>query len=256
MRVIGLDKVKSEMDRIVAKAETYRKSGAKIPDFVINLPQKNGQSYTADYIATVLYDNNLRRFCGLDIVLEYRPDGSLKSIKKMFEDISASAVYTNEYEGVVAVDISKLSEYINEFQVDYFVEKISEVSESATVIIFYDKEIGKRVEVVKNRVCSVLSNCVEIDVEPYSEMELSEIAVENIRERGIDIDIQTENELISVVCNVVKIKNVINAKEAVKMADELSLCVDYSDSNPKIEMNRVIEFYYQTDNGNLGRALA
>ena len=117
MKVIGLEGVKKEMDRITARAEAYRKGGAKVPNIVVNISKDNGQSYVADYITSVLYEYKLRKFCGLDMILEYRLDGTLKNVKQVFEDIAGNAVYTNEYEGVVAIDVSALSEYVNEFQV-------------------------------------------------------------------------------------------------------------------------------------------
>ena len=105
MKVVGLEGVKKEMDRITAQAEAYRKGGAKVPNIVVNISKDNGQSYVADYITSVLYEYKLRKFCGLDMILEYRLDGTLKNVKQVFEDIAGNAVYTNEFEGVVAIDV-------------------------------------------------------------------------------------------------------------------------------------------------------
>ena len=113
MKLVGLEGLKTTMSEIISKADAYRKGGAQVPHVVMNLTHDNGQSIVADYITSVLYENSLRKFCGLDILLEYRVDGSLRQMKQIFEDIASNAVYTNEYEGVVAVDISALSEFIH-----------------------------------------------------------------------------------------------------------------------------------------------
>lgn len=241
MKVVGLEGIKKEMDRITAQAEAYRKGGAKVPNIVVNISKDNGQSYVADYITSVLYEYKLRKFCGLDMILEYRLDGTLKNVKQVFEDIAGNAVYTNKYEGVVAIDVSALSEYVNEFQVDYFVEHIAEVAQSATVIIYYSEEFGKRMEIVKDRICKTLGNHIAIHVEPYSLKEYSEIAVQSIKERGIDIE--SEEELENLLCHVVGDKHVSNAKEAVAVAEELAFCADYSGFVPRINIDKVNKFF-------------
>lgn len=241
MKVVGLDGVKREMDRITAHAEAYRKGGAKVPNIVVNISKENGQSYVADYITSVLYEHRLRKFCGLDMILEYRLDGTLKNVKQVFEDIASNAVYTNEYEGVVAIDVSALSEYVNESQVDFFVNHIAEVAQSATVIIYYNEDLGKRMEIVKDRICKALGNYIAIHVEPYSVREYSEIAVQSIKERGIDIE--SEEELETILCYVVGDKHVSNVKEAVAVAEDLAFCTDYSGFIPKIDIDKVNKFF-------------
>ncbi len=241
MKVVGLDGVKREMDRITAQAEAYRKGGAKVPNIVVNISKENGQSYVADYITSVLYEHRLRKFCGLDMILEYRLDGTLKNVKQVFEDIASNAVYTNEYEGVVAIDVSALSEYVNESQVDFLVNHIAEVAQSATVIIYYNEDLGKRMEIVKDRICKALGNFIAIHVEPYSVREYSEIAVQSIKERGIDIE--SEEELETILCYVVGDKHVSNVKEAVAVAEDLAFCTDYSGFIPKINIDKVNKFF-------------
>lgn len=236
-KIIGLESVKREMNRITAQADAYRKGGAKVPSMVMDLSRDNGQSYVADYITSVLYDYELRRFGSLDLVLEYRLDGTLKNVKYVFEDISGNAVYTNEFEGVIAIDISALSDYVNEYQVEYFVEHIAEVSQNATVLIYYDASRGKRMELVKDRVCKALGNHIDIHVDPYSVKEFSEIAVESIKNKGITVD--SEEDLEQVLCHVVDDRHVTSAKQAVAMADNLAFCADYSGFVPKIDMEKV-----------------
>lgn len=241
MKVVGLEGIKKEMDRITAQAEAYRKGGAKVPNIVVNISKENGQSYVADYITSVLYEYKLRKFCGLDMILEYRLDGSMKNVKQVFEDISGNAVYTNEYEGVVAIDVSALSEYVNESQVDFFVKHVAEVAQNATVIIYYSEAFGKRMEMVKDRICKALGNYIAIHVEPYSVREYSEIAVQSIKERGIDVE--SEEELETILCHVVDDKHVANAKEAVAVAEDLAFCADYNGFVPKIEIDKVSKFF-------------
>lgn len=239
MKLVGLNELKDQMAAIVSKADAYRKGGARVPHVVMNLTHDNGQSMVADYITSVLYENDLRKFCGLDILLEYRLDGSLRQMKQVFEDVTCNAVYANEYEGVVAIDISALSEFINEFQVDYFVERIGMVSQNATVIIYYDSSLGKRMDLIKERVVDAIGNHIDVSVDPYSQKEYSEIVVQNIRERGIEVDLEEEFEKI--LCSVVAKYDVSNAKQAVAVVEALAFCVDYTSFVPKINTKMLSE---------------
>lgn len=241
MKLVGLEGLKTTMSEIVSKADAYRKGGAQVPHVVMNLTHDNGQSIVADYITSVLYENSLRKFCGLDILLEYRVDGSLRQMKQIFEDIASNAVYTNEYEGVVAVDISALSEFINEFQVDYFVEHIGYVAQNATVIIYYDVSLCKRMQIIKERVVNAIGNCIDVHVTPYSQKEYSKIVVQNILDRGIEVD--TGDDLENILCRVVDTYHVTSAKQAVAVAEDLVFCADYSSFTPRIDSKMVSEHF-------------
>lgn len=241
MKLVGLEGLKNSMSEIISKADAYRKGGAQVPHVVMNLTHDNGQSIVADYITSVLYENNLRKFCGLEILLEYRVDGSLKQMKKIFEDIASNAIYTNEYEGVVAMDISALSEYVNEFQVDFFLEHVGLVAQNATVIIYYDASLGKRMQIIKERVIDAIGSCIDVPVAPYSQKEYSEIVVQNILDRGIDVD--TSDDLENVVRRVVDTYHVTSAKQAVAVAEDLVFCADYSNFTPRIDSKMVSKHF-------------
>ncbi|MCR5735512.1 MAG: hypothetical protein K6G22_12975 [Lachnospiraceae bacterium] len=237
MKLIGLNELKKQMELIVSRADAYRKGGARLPHIVMNLTHENGQSLVAAYIASVLHDNGLRGFHGLDILLEYSLDGSLKQLKNVFADIKSNAVYTNQYEGVVAIDISGLSEYINEYQMEYFIEEIGSVARNATVIIYYDESLGKRMQLIKDKVSEAIGNHINVTVPPYSTKEYSEIVVQNIMERGILVE--SEEELTKILCDAVDRYHVTSAKEAVAVAEDLVFCADYSDFTPRINVRSV-----------------
>lgn len=246
MKIVGLESLKEEMQNIVKMEKVYQKGGLKIPHFIINMSKNNGQSSVADYIATVLKTHKLRKFCALDMLLEYRLDGTMKDLKQMFEDISANAVYTNDYEGVISIDVSALAEVVNEIQIDYFLKHIQDVARHATMIIFYDAELGKRVEIVKNKICTVLDYCIQIQIHSYSEQEYAKIIVQRMKDLGIEI--QRENELEEILCFIVKDKNVSNIKDALAVTDNLIYCADYNSEVPKIDIGKVKKCFHVNDN--------
>ena len=226
MELIGLDRLKDHLSDVINNADIYKKGGASVPNIMMNLSRNNGQSVVAYHIASMLYENGLRRFCGLDILLEYRPDGNLNGLKHIFEDIKSNAVYTNDYEGVVAMDITALAGYLNEYQIEFFLKHLEEVSRNATLIIYYEEMVA-----------ASLGNYVDITVEPYSNRDYSEIVVQNIRERGIRVD--SEEGFEDLLFNEVGRYNVSNAREAVAVAEDLVFYADYSDPVPKIDAKAI-----------------
>ena len=152
MNIAGHDELKTHLKAIKDNADAYMKCGAKVPNFAMNITKDNGQTHVAEMITMYLHDNNLRKFHAINEMKEYRLDGTMKQIKEVFKDIRCNAVYTNEFEGVIAIDISALAEHVNESQVDYFVEEIKKVAQDATVIIYYDDSLGKQILFIKDRI--------------------------------------------------------------------------------------------------------
>ena len=249
--VIGIEGIKKEMNKMEKQADAYKIWGVKIPHIIANLTPKNGQTYVAEYITSILQTYKLRKFCGLDALREYKLDGTLKNVKQVFEDISRSAVYTNEFEGVIAIDVSALSGFTNEYQVDFFVDHIAKVGETATVIIYYNDKLGKCMEVIKDRICNAIGKYVEIHVEPYSVWEFSEIVMECLKKRGIEIE-QINEELRSFICWVVNDRNISTAKEAAEVAEELLFYVDHKENIPPIDIRRAADYFCACKGKTLG----
>ena len=65
----------------------------------------------------------------------------------MFADIISSAVYTNEFEGVIAMDIALLASKVNEAQMTYFLNEIKRISKHAT-LIFFVSEVNSRNQIL------------------------------------------------------------------------------------------------------------
>ncbi len=238
MEIVGMNELKEQLRTVMNNAEAYQLGAVKIPNFALNISRGNGQSTIAEYITDLLYMNKLRKFCGLDALLEYRLDGSLRQLKRIFEDINGNAVYANDYHGCIAIDISSLSEYANEYQVDFFIEKLVKVSESATIIVFYDDSLGIHMAQVKARVVVALGNCLDI-VSHYNSSDLAGIVASNITNRGIDME--NGKEMRRLLINIVEKTNVTSVKQAIALSDNLVLYADFSSFVPKLDMNMISE---------------
>lgn len=242
MNIIGHQELKKYLKILTDNSEAYRRGSINPPNFIMNLSRGNSQTVVAEYITSTLADNQIRKFCGLDSLLEYRLDGTLSQLKYIFENqIISRAVYTNDFVGVIAFDVSALAEYVNEFQTDYFISQISLVSQNATLIIYYDDQLGKPIKHIIQRIIDEVQNFIRIRVAPYTNKDYSNIVIENIKERNIEI--VNGKEMEDLLCKLIEINNVTTAKQAITVADKLVLLADYSNYIPRIDIKTINEHY-------------
>jgi len=235
MDIVGNNELKKQLSMINDNAEAYRIGAVPVPNFVLNIRDGEGQTTVAEYITYFLYKNRLRSFCGLDNLLEYRLDGSLKQLKKVFESIHGHAVYTNEFYGVISISIAQLYLCSNEYQVDYFLEEIVKVAEHATIIIFYDDSLGKKMDQVKNRVVEVL-NCQDI-VSHYTTSDLASILTNIIIEKGIDLE--RGKEMDNLLRSIVEDANATSVKAVLKLAETFVFYADYTNFIPRLDAKMI-----------------
>lgn len=240
LRIIGMHEIRKELEKLVHNANAYRKGGAKVPNFIINLDSGNGQTFATETITDVLSANKLREFHGLDEYLEYKPDGTLPNIKWMFADIEDNAVYDNGYKGVVSIDITKLVKNQNGYEMKYFEEHLGNVAETATIILYCSTNMGVKGERLKDRLSKVIGNVKEIESYEYSATDFAEMVIQNITDRGIVVP--DENKVVKVLGEVISMKDVKSAKEAVALAEKLVFYADYSKVIPVLSFRKAISF--------------
>jgi len=241
MNIVGHYELKRYLNEFKENSEAYKRGGAKIPNINMNVTPGNGQSVIGEFVTFFLSDNRLRTFHGIDEMIEYSLDGSLKNLQYVFEDIDSKAVYTNEYEGVVVIDYSALAEYTNEYQVDYFVEKLERVSKNATLILYYDDGLGRPIEYIKERVIKCVGRCIDISVLPYTIKEYSQMVIDNIADRGISVE--ESRSIEEIVSKIITSSSIETAKEAITIADNLVLLADYSGFVPHLD-SKMLKNYY------------
>lgn len=239
-RVIGMDNIKTEMKMLVDNSNAYKKGGARVPNYIINLDAGNGQTFTTETITDVLVNNRLREFHGLDEYLEYKPDGTMANIKWMFADIADNAVYDNGYKGVVSVDVTKLANVQNGFEMKYFEEHLKEVSETATIIVYCSTSLGNKGIKLKDKIRSMIGNVKEIDICEYTSFDLADMVIQNISERGIDIP--DKNKVTKILSDVISKTEVKSAKAAVGLAEKLVFYADYSELVPVLNFRKANDF--------------
>ena len=240
MKLIGLNEVKDVVSGICAKAENYRRGGVIPPHMIIMLGPGNGQSTVTDYITDEFLENKVRDFHSLSYSLEYRPDGTYAQAREVIENIYANADYTNEFEGIVAVDISAFSSCLNEAHTADFFEALGAVGKKATVVAFIDPGV-KRAGALREKAEEALENSVTVIPSPYTYDDYRDIVVEKIKDKGVRIkDGRKIVDLIDLCIYV--IHDIYTAKDAAETADKLVLHADFSGRIPEMGLKELESF--------------
>lgn len=221
-KLTGRKEVKGFVESILDNGDTYRLGKVKVPSVCMNVGEGEGQSAIIEYIADAMYDNHILPMHALDRILEFRPDTTTASLIEMENIIRDAAVYTNDYEGIVAIDISNVASSDDRILQQRLVNIISKVSKKAMVIIFINDDSNE----LKSQTMSAIGRCVDIRVKPLSPAELAEIAIRSVEMRGINTIYR--EELTDFLHCIIERSHIKTAKLAEEFSDSLLFCCDYT----------------------------
>ena len=221
---VGLETFVNEIQTVCAE-EAYRRCGAKPPNYIVTLDAGNGHTMLAEYMAESFAQGRVRHFGGLDMYLEYTVNGSMDQLRKIFADIRASAVYTNHYEGVVALDITRLADHINETQVDYFMEEIRGIAQHATLLFFIPAAYGRKTVSLVGKLKEAVTDIRVIQPAPYSTLEMTEITKVLVEEAGVRLE--WDSEVKELVYDLVSDKKITSVREAKKLCQSMIKHADF-----------------------------
>lgn len=229
---IGLKSAVNAIQETIEQAHIYHRCGLTPPHYIINLDAGNGQTTLTEYIAESYAGHGVRHFGGLDMFLEYTLDGSMEQLKKIFADIRACAVYTNEFEGVISMDIAKLASHVNETQLDVFIQEISKISSYATFVLYIPATMNRNIASLVGKIHEVLDDVVMVNVEPYSVEELVEIVKGMIADAGVIIE--DSSELDKYLLNYVETEHINNVKAAKKLSQMMVKNANFEGFLPRL----------------------
>lgn len=186
---VGLETFVSRIEEICSNPNAYHRCNVKPSHFLLNLDAGNGHSTVAAYVSDAFRTYGIRHFGGRELFLEYTLNGSKDQLIQVLDNIKDSADYTNEYEGVIAIDISGLAAHLNEDQVSIFLKELPAIGEHATLILYVPSSISRNMTLLIDKVCATLEDELEVvKVEAYSEENLVAIIRELVKESGVDME--------------------------------------------------------------------
>ena len=173
---VGLAPLVSHVEEICKNAGRYCGTElVKPPHLLLTLDAGEGRTTAASYIARAYQANRVRSFGGLERMLEYELDGTMVGVRSMLADTQANAVYTNHFEGVLAIAPAALAAHLQEAQTALFLRKLPELGRYATLVLFVPAEQSRNLVQLTQKIRSALPELEEVEAPAYTERELAEI---------------------------------------------------------------------------------
>lgn len=233
---VGLNDFLQRLEMLKADKMSYRTFRRKLPDFLFEIDEGNGESYIANVITDTYKKYDLRSFTGKTKLLEYKLDGSYKDIVEILNDLDINKCYSNEFEGVIAINTTALSNYMNWEQFDFFVESIKKISKYASIVLFVNIKTEKERKLYE-KLTSELHWFEEYKVENYNTKELVEMVIEKLDDMGINIT--ARKALSKALVIVVETLDVKVCRDIELVIDEIVRFVDFYRYMPEINMNSI-----------------
>lgn len=214
---VGLEPIVNKVADVCFHSDIFRRCGVKPNHFLINLDTGNGRTTLTTFVSDAFHSFGIRHFGGLDRFLEFTLDGTMAQLKEVLNDIRSCAVYTNEYEGVISIDISAMAAHLNESQLSTFLKALPVIGEHATLILYVPSKINRNMTLLIEKVCAALGEKLEVvKVEAYSEQNLVDIIKELIDETGVSLE--DDADIDSCILAAVRQTGARTVKDAKQMA--------------------------------------
>lgn len=214
--LIGLDDIVAFVKKTCNSSEVYRRYNLRPSNLLIQLDAGNGQTTICKFIADNYAKSQVRSFKSIDLFLEYTLDGSLRQLENMFRDINAHAIYSNEYEGIVSIDISNLAEHLNEAQISYFFTNVKKTAKNSTLIFFVPSKTTKSMKCLVDQLRASVGDFKMFSAKVYTADELASIAASHIED--MDITFENKKAVQLMVKKDIQEKKITTARVACEMA--------------------------------------
>lgn len=174
---IGMEPLVDAVQQCCFRAQQYHRLGIQPGHFILTLDEGNGRTTAANYLSRAFARAGVRSFGGLDLMLEYQLDGSMDQLCQTLRSIRASAVYTNEYEGVIAWDITVLAAHFGEEQTRLFFRELPSMAAHATLLFFLPSAPNRSQLLLMEKISALLdpNQMHWVRIPPYSEQTLAGI---------------------------------------------------------------------------------
>jgi len=192
-RPVGLDEFTDEIDSNCFKADVYTMLGFRHSHYIVNLDSGSGRTTRIRYMTGMYkawgvcgFENSRRQY------LEFVTDGSECQLDDIFAQIDRRAEHGGRFDGIVAIDITRLAhsaaEKTGKELTERFIKYVKDTADHAYFVFFTSSQLDKR----EIELCSSLKNRIfyvkQLYLPPYSTQQLAQILEKSLVERGIYID--------------------------------------------------------------------
>lgn len=229
---VGMLELKKAMIELNKNKKGYQYGSVKIPHFIIKMDEGNGFSTAVEFITEFLFKNKMKPFNNLLPYIEIKLEDYCSNLKKNIEKVNAAAVFTSEYDGIIACNFFEATYLQGEEEYNVFLDFIKTTGKTATFIFFHpNRGISRAEKEFLHEIMKALNdNVMYIDLKPYSASEKSKIITRYLQG---DLGIVVESSIEKSLQRYLTINNSINtAKDCVKYASNLALIASYDKLPP------------------------
>lgn len=233
---IGLTTPCKEIESTCSRANMYKQCGLRPKHYIIPLDSGSGRTTLIEYMTDRYKEAGILSFTsGLDDYIEITFDGTLPQLRQAFAEIDAAAVYTNEYNNIISMDISGISSHLGETQLTEFINNCKRVCAHACVIFFVHSTPNRNEEKLLDKLCETVDNIKRLEVEPYTKEDICALIVKAVEMHGIEI--KHENVFCTMLADMVSACCITSVKDALTSADALVHFADFSGFTPAVDEN-------------------
>ena len=232
---LGMEPLAAAVRQDGDHARQYRRLGLQPGHFIVELDAGNGHTTAAAYLSESYAQAGVRRFGGLDQMLEYHLDGSMEQLRQTLRSIRANAVYANHFEGVIAWDVTVLATHPGEDQTRLFLSSLPEMAKYATMLFFLPSSPGCSQLLLMEKVCVLLGpeQVRRIRIPPYPEHILAGIVRQTLTGH-LGVRLENEPECRAALQEMVRQCGIRNAGQAVQLARQ----ADFTGFAPTLDLTR------------------
>jgi len=225
IRPIGLDPFVAEVDEVCENAILYKSYGLHPSNLIVKLDPGYGRSTAVSYMTDRYEESGVINFrkC-YDRYIDVKFNGDLTQLKDTFADISA--VYSNEYTNILAMDISSIAKHVGEVHFDELCEYYHKLCENAVTVFFFPFNTSRSEDRLISRLGELSDRLKLITLKPYTVNDIKDMILRFINERRISIeDRSIFNKKIP---DLIKLYGASTPADAIRLTDMLVCHTDFS----------------------------
>ena len=235
--IVGLEAAVNCLEQICAEQEVYRRFDLALPHLLVALDAGEGQTTFTRFFARNAQHHRLRHFGGMDPYLEFTLTGEMTQLQNVFQQIRDCAVYTNAYEGIVALDIAALTNCINEAQIPYFLEQVKRCAAHATMIFYIPRSPSRNLNLLVSKLRGCVEELMEVQTEPYTPGELAQIGALELEKRGVHI--RQPQQFQDDLAFVITARQIKTATQSCRMVQSILKRADFSGFTPAVDPQKL-----------------
>ena len=142
--------------------------------------------------------------------------------------------------GVVGIDPTKLAGHQNETQAKNFDSFIDKLADSAVIVLFTPVNMTATEVRYIDKIKSKLDDVIDFSNCEYTDTDYAEIMLNYLENSGVDF--VHSKSMIDTLVSAVNMLGVDSVPKAIKLAKNLIINADYSDSVPLISDKQISEY--------------